>query len=96
MPMFFILSTMTYKLSADREQWVRKTERAFMHLILPMLGVYAFITIINIARHFNNIQPVAFMADRINALIYASGVDVKVGSTIVQAIGVLVFLLALF
>ena len=39
MPLFFILSAITYSSSTDRASFVRKQKNAFRHLIVPMLCV---------------------------------------------------------
>lgn len=40
MPLFFILSAMTYRLSADTRQLGAKSKKAFFHLFLPALLLY--------------------------------------------------------
>lgn len=42
MPLFFILSSITFRLSENHDMFVRKTERAFVHLMLAAIGIYFF------------------------------------------------------
>lgn len=47
-PLFFILSCVTFKLSSNNDQFVKKTERAFKHLVVPAVVLYGLRTAINI------------------------------------------------
>ncbi len=46
MPLFFILSCVTYSWSKNSEQWIYKTEKAFKHLIIPAM----FLSIISVMK----------------------------------------------
>lgn len=95
MPLFFILSALTFKLSADSGQFLSKTERAFKHLIVPVLLTYAFKYAIT-AIMANNIDWAAFLARRINALTFASCDIVYIQKVKIFGIGFLWFLVTLF
>ena len=53
MPLFFILSAATFRLSADNNQFITKTERAFKHLIIPALCLFALRTAIESCQMHN-------------------------------------------
>lgn len=40
MPLFFILSSLTFRPSVDGNDFLKKTEKAFKHLIIPALILY--------------------------------------------------------
>ncbi|MBQ7528903.1 acyltransferase family protein, partial [bacterium] len=99
MPLFFILSAVTFKLSTNNDQFISKTERAFRHLIIPVLIMYTLRTAINIHdmqnmnwTNFFNI----FLAENINILTYASGVSVKIQGIEISYLGATWFCVALF
>lgn len=85
MPMFFMLSCMTYRLSADRDQFVRKIEKAFRHLIIPMHITYAIVILIGVIHTENELELSPLIVQRLSALIYASGVNVNVAGAIISA-----------
>ena len=95
MPLFFILSAATFRLSADSDQFITKTERAFKHLIIPALLLYGLNIIIEIC-HLHNIKWASFLANKINILTYASGVPIRLLKQKILSAGIIWFLFALF
>lgn len=106
MPLFFILSCVTYKLSVNNNEFVEKTERAFIHLILPAIGIYFFRTVIKIVndwvmlntyvQKFDLLALRDYLANIINVFIVGSGVSVKIDCATIDALGIPWFLLVLF
>lgn len=99
MPLFFILSCVTYRWSENGEQLVCKTEKAFKHLIIPAM----FLSIISIMKFAisenisNNLASVKLFAKQIILMgTFASGVDVDIFGEGVPAIGLQWFLVVLF
>ena len=96
MPLFFILSCVTFKLSASNDQFVRKTEKAFCHLVIPYIALYGLQIIIYIIGNFASIEWKSYLVERINVFVFGSGISVNVMGTSVPAIGILWFLVSLF
>lgn len=94
MPLFFLLSGMTTKLSGDAEQFLRRTEKSFKRLIIPVLVTYFLICLVNIYKYGIGSDLKQYLADIVNTLVYASGVTVD--SVNAPALGALWFLVALF
>ena len=96
MPLFFILSSLTFKFSESSKEFNKKTKKAFFHLIIPLLILFGIRIGIDVAKKFSTIDPLPYISFRINQLVYSSGVEVKVGGGTVAAIGALWFLVVLF
>lgn len=101
MPLFFILSCLTFKLSRDNEQFVIKTKKAFRHLAVPAFALGALRIAMVTVRYtsFEGMDLIAWkglLAGKINALVYGSGVSVDVMGAIIEAIGIPWFLIVLF
>ena len=95
MPLFFILSALTFKLSADSGQFLSKTEKAFRHLVVPVLLTYALKYRITVVMA-NHLDWTAFLARRFNSLTFASCSPVYIQKAKIFGIGFLWFLVALF
>lgn len=95
MPLFLILSALTCRLSADSGQFLGRTERAFKRLIGAALLVFAVRIGIQILQA-HDINWTAFLARRINALIYASCDAVHVQKAKILGIGFIWFFFTLF
>lgn len=96
MPLFFVLSCTTFKLSVDNNQFISKTEKAFCHLIIPAVVLYGLQIIWNIIKNFPSIVLKSYLIERINVFVYGSGVNVNIMGANVPAIGIPWFLIALF
>lgn len=100
MPLFFLLSMITFRASETSEQFVHKTERAFLHLIVPMIWVTVATSLIFLCYHPSILGTVHsirhFVQDRILVFCFASGVKVSVGDTTVSALGIPWFFAVLF
>lgn len=101
MPLFFILSGITAKLSSSAQQFSDKTQRSFRRLMFPFFLIYTIQTVVYLLRHFSNIQQdasflPAYLKERILAGIFSSGVTISVFDTEVLYVGVIWFFPALF
>ena len=96
MPLFFTLSCVTFKLSANNDEFVRKTEKAFRHLIIPAVVLYGLRTILDVTNRYGSIEWKSYFIERIYIFVFGSGVKVNVMGAVVPAIGILWFLIVLF
>ncbi len=96
MPLFFILSCVTFRLSINNDQFVKKTEKAFKHLIVPAVVLYGLRVAINIVCHYSTIEWKSYVIEKINVLVYGSGVNVDVMGISIPAMGMFWFLIVLF
>lgn len=100
MPLFFILSCITFKYSIDSEQFLRKTERAFKHLVIPAFVMFCIrigiLCLQNYSLLFDFNYLKLFVKERILVAIFSSGVSVQIFSDSIPAIGIPWFLIALF
>lgn len=96
MPLFFILSCTTFKLSTNNDQFVSKTEKAFRHLIIPAVVLYGLRTVVDIINNFSSIEWKSYFIKRINIFVFGSGVAVDIMGASVPAIGIPWFLIVLF
>ncbi|RKI88676.1 hypothetical protein D7V94_19055 [Parablautia intestinalis] len=96
MPLFFILSCITFKLSTEGSQFVKKTEKACRHLVFTALILYGLRTLVNIVNNFHTIEWKGYIAEKINVLVYGSGSNVIVSGTVIPAFGMMWFFVVLF
>ena len=99
MPLFFILSAYTYRSSDSGEAFLKKTEKAFRHLILPAVVLFILQTIYDIAMQPDKAAQAGWMdytAERINIFVYASAKDVSIAGASIPNIGISWFLFGLF
>ena len=101
MPLFFILSCVTFEPSRDNDQLVRKTEKAFRHLIVPAVILFLLRNLMFVAKEFlfNGIGSFSwksYLIEQINVFYFGSGVQVDVMETSVPAIGIVWFFFVLF
>ena len=96
MPLFFILSEFTTTLSSDYVQFLKKAEKSFKRLIIPALLIYLIRILIYVTHNFTSINWKLFIVEKINTLVYGSGVDVLLAGGVVPAFGMMWFLLVLF
>lgn len=95
MPLFFILSAFTFQFSINTEQFGRNTVRAFKHLIIPTLCLFAIQTVLDLLKE-TGVSDWQFWKDKAMKLLFASGVDVHIADYTVPAMGMLWFLAVLF
>lgn len=100
MPLFFILSAYTFKCSQNNEQFVRKTEKAFKHLIIPMLCLFVFAAFDYVLRNFYLFISYdfifIFIKNEILSLCFSSVMGVSLFKDHIGGIGLIWFLVVLF
>lgn len=94
MPLFFILSAVTFRPSENMEQFVAKTKKAFRHLIVPALIIFLLRSIIGYFSAHMGIGE--YVKEKLLALLFASGVTVNIGETVISEFGMIWFFVALF
>lgn len=102
MPLFFILSSTTYKCSTNNDELLNKSEKAFLHLFLAVIGIYLIKTTITIIIDFTYLSSLPlynikiYVGNIINVFIVGSGVPTNIGNTVIEPIGIPWFLMVLF
>lgn len=99
MPLFFILSCMTYRFATSGSELGAKFLKSCRHLLLPAVIVWAIWTLyvpISAAAHAAPIPDVVtYLRMQLLALIWASGAEVHFGATVIPTIGAPWFFFAL-
>lgn len=99
MPLFFVLSCLTYRPSKDWNEWAVKTRHVAKHLLLPMLLMWCIRLIVDLITTITDTAtPLTyqFLVKKIATLIFASGNTAHVFGYGIPGIGVTWFLAALF
>lgn len=102
MPLFFILSCITFRFSENREEFIAKTRKAFKYLFLTALYIVILTRVIYVAEKFTNWQnnPLPYLKQAFKNFVISffmgSGVDVHIGKKTITKIGIPWFLLVLF
>ena len=96
MPLFFILSTVTYRLSGDLSQWRRKSQKAFIHLVVPALILFVLELVARLLLEGGDPLTGAFWKEKGLTLLFASGSQFWIGSLHIPRMGIPWFLLVLF
>ncbi len=95
MPLFFILSAYTDRLSRTPEEYFRKTERSFLRLIVPAAVLFVLTMLPTLVKG-HPLGRKYYVIESISTFIYASGVEVRIFDTEIRGLGLLWFLIALF
>lgn len=96
MPLFFILSMITYQCSRTFEEFKEKVKLSFRHLIYPAVIMITLNNIIFIIRNPMLAIDVEWWRDRVYEFIFSSGVELTFNNLHVSAIGIPWFFFALF
>lgn len=102
MPLFFILSCVTFKFSTNADDFIRKSEKSFKHLFLPAVFIYFLRTILKTINDFSSLINYSpddmkqYVANIINVFVVGSGAKTTIGDTTIGALGVPWFLIVLF
>ena len=96
MPLFFIFSCFTYKMSKDAADLKKKTKKAFMKLIGPAFITFAIIIVWQCFNDKSLFQNRDYWMGKFYTLIFASGVMVRLNEMNVAGIGFSWFFFALF
>lgn len=95
MPLFFILSLMTYTISTNFGILVKKMKKSWNHLIIPTIIIWIVQSIILFFS--SNENGVIYLGKSFSSLFWASGVKVELSENyIVPALGMCWFLVVLF
>ena len=95
MPLFFIMSCLTYRLSTDMSQLVRKAKKAFVHLVIPALVLFV---LMNVGQYLLERPELNgdFWRSKGLSLLFASGSQFYIGAVHVPRMGIPWFLIVLF
>lgn len=100
MPLFFMLSCVTYQCASDFSQYRMKTKKAFVHLVVPALILFGLMTALEITEAcligaFETINAEYFLG-RLLTLLFASGAKFSVNALEINRLGIPWFLIGLF
>lgn len=97
MPLFFIMSCLTYRLSADMRQLGAKAKKAFVRLVIPALVLF-LLTALGKALLEGETMDLAFWKAKGLSLLFASGSQFYIGDPQIhiQRMGIPWFLIVLF
>ncbi|MDD6400745.1 MAG: acyltransferase family protein [Lachnospiraceae bacterium] len=102
MPLFFILSSLTMRLSCNVDEFFSQIKKSFFHLIVPAFLIFLFRSIVDIILNRDNARsivmsvPKQYFVEKISTFIAGSGVLVKMKNISIPALGIPWFLLVLF
>lgn len=96
MPLFFILSCITYKMSKDDIDLKQKIKKAFNHLIIPALITLVILIIWECINDKSLFLNLGYWKGKLYTLLFSSGVNFVFNDMNISAIGIPWFLFALF
>jgi len=100
MPLFYILSAITFKGSTDYDQLVKKTERAFIHLVIPAYIMFIGREVASLILHWRNYTSLSQLLNIVRTSIvtasFASGYSGTISGGQIEFFGVVWFLVSLF
>lgn len=96
MPLFFIFSTMNFRLSGDMGQWWKKCKKAFVHLVVPALVAITIFTAGKLIAMGGTVFNLEFWKAKGLSLLFASGSEFYIGSLRIPRMGMPWFLIVLF
>ena len=96
MPLFFILSSLTFRFSETMNDFIKKTKLACKHLLCPVLWICIIWTLIRIIKDPVNIINLTWWKGNLFTFIFASGVETTYNGFHLETFGIPWFFLALF
>ena len=96
MPLFFLLSGITYRYSTSDEELLSKIKKAFRHLIIPIFVVFVIWHIYMLVELPARLTDREFWKLQFLSLFLGSGAEWKFGSFTIPELGIPWFLYALF
>lgn len=96
MPLFFILSCLTYRCSNDMSEFRKKMIKGMCHLLSPAIITFAIMILYQCVIDTSLITNWVYWKGKIYTLIFASGVNTTINEFEVNAIGIPWFFFALF
>lgn len=61
MPLFFMLSCVTYRFSLDKGELKAKTRKSFMHLIIPVISIFLICLVYRFLTDMKEWESLAFV-----------------------------------
>lgn len=95
-PLFFIISSMVFRLSADERQFVISAEKSFKYLIIPAVSVFFLRIIFSFNTGVDLSYWKIYAVNLINALVYSSAVEAHIFDMPIPVMGRIWFLIVLF
>ena len=96
MPLFFILSILTYRCSNSLEEYKMKQKKAAKHLLVPAVVVFAIATVIECVQDTTLLTQFEYWQGKLYTFIIGSGTSVEYSGISVAAFGIAWFFFALF
>lgn len=99
MPLFFILSSLTYRSSSDVSEFKQKTKKAYVHLVIPALVLFGLGTVIEILEMvLTGTYPDCrdYVLGKLLTILFASGARFFIGEMEITRLGIPWILIALF
>ena len=96
MPLFFILSILTYRCSNSLEEYKMKQKKAAKHLLVPAVVVFAIATVIECVQDTTLLTQFEYWQEKLYTFIIGSGTSVEYSGISVAAFGIAWFFFALF
>ena len=96
MPLFFIVSAITYRSSEDTNEFREKTKKAAKHLLVPILLTVLILILWDLVKDITLLTNYDYWQGQIFSLIYGSGVNANFYGMDIAGLGKSWFLFALF
>lgn len=96
MPLFFILSILTYRCSTSVEEYKVKQKKAAKHLLVPAVVTFVIAILIEAVQNISQLSRFEYWQGKLYTFIIGSGVDVEYSGIPVEALGIAWFFFALF
>lgn len=100
MTLFFVVSCVTGKLSNSNDEFVKKTEKGFKHLILPALFIYITVLIYVSSKCISEFRSWEFvrkfLKESLLTMVFSSGVNLHVLSAEIKGLDIPWFLVVMF
>ena len=96
MPLFFIVSCATTKWSDSLENYLKKLKKSAIHLLIPVLITFIFLTIVACIKDTSLILNLSWWKQRAFTLFFASGYKVSFAGMEIAALGIPWFMIVLF
>lgn len=96
MPLYFILSAYTFRMSENKDQFKRSVKRAAKHLLIPSLLIFVVRIFFYDGIIIEKQGDFTYWIRKSLSLLMSSGVSVKHAGMVIPAMGMIWFLVALF
>lgn len=96
MPLFFLLSSITFRYSISSDTFTANIKRAFRHLILPIFLLFVLWRVYMLIQDPSKLLDGQFWKLQFLSLLLGSGVECRFGNTTIPELGIPWFLYVLF